>query len=316
MDAVWLPSTLAAGSTQIDGALTGRDFEAGGRALIWASPTSWEVVDITSVDTDHLHCGAVAGTWGLGTRVVPLRPAYLQLPLSMQRAHGALAHAPLQFLVDPGEGQAPGRLASSGLGTYQSLPILTTPPNSREDLSETVERSREWIDAGPGPVALVDLTGFNEISRPYLWTLTSRAEIAAFLGFLDQVRGMAVPFWMPSWCNDLEQTATIGAAATVLQVRDTGYHLYVSQAPNRRDLAFWPADGSAPILRRITASAAGPTGHELLTLDSAFGAEKSVGAFEAISFVSLYRLAADTVTLTWHTDELVEVQLLMVEVAQ
>ena len=120
---------------------------------------------------------------------------------------------------------------------------------------------------------------------------------------------------MPTWSHDLVQNLGIGAADTTLRVDWVGYTRHLLGKANRAHLAFYPATGGVPILRAITGASEDPAnGNETISIDTAFGAIKNVGDFQAISYLVKCRLDQDSVNLVWHTDELVEVRLQVVEV--
>ena len=313
-DAQLLASALPAGASSLPVATLARDFEDGSMALLWTNASTWEAVAIQTVSSGALALGRpTASDWPAGARVVPLRPGRLLGATQSARHAASLGHWPLAWSLDPAEGLAPGRIAASGLPTYQGLEVLTLRPNAAQDLSPAAERALEAVDGSVGPMDVRDLSGFESWSRPYTWTLQGHAAFAAFLGWLEARRGSATPFWMPTWASDLEQTADLGASDTLLQVKDTGYSMLVAEHPSRRDLVFWPWGGS-PIFRRITASSAAGAGLEQLTLDSAFGTIRQVGAFAQISFLSLVRLDHDAITVTWVTNDLAIIQMRVREV--
>jgi hypothetical protein len=313
-DAQLLSAPLPAGSSSVPIATPSRDFEDGSMALIWTSASAWEALAIQTVSAGALALGRpTASDWPAGARVVPLRPGRLLGATQSARHAASLGHWPLSWSLDPAEGLAPGRIAASGLPTYQGLEVLTLRPNAAQDLSPAAERALEVVDGDVGPLQVRDLAGFESWSRPYTWTLQGHAAFAAFLGWLEARRGSATPFWMPTWAADLEQTADLGATEVNLLVKDTGYALLVDQHASRRDLVFWPW-GAAPVYRRIVGSIAAGAGQEQLTLDSAFGSIRKVGDFAQISFLSLVRLDHDAVTVTWVTNDLAIVQMRVREV--
>src|SRR5690606_20499938 len=77
-DVMWLGAALVAGSDAVPCTAEGFDFAAGGKALLYRDVNTWEVVDVDTVESDHLALNAeTIGSYGPGDRLYPLRRALL-----------------------------------------------------------------------------------------------------------------------------------------------------------------------------------------------------------------------------------------------
>lgn len=194
--------------------------------------------------------------------------------------------------------------------SYLGFDVLLAPPNTRDDVQETFRRSIAQNDPGLGLVDRWTRDTAPQLDRSYLWTCTTRSEIAQLKAWLDARCGQAIPFWIPTGRRDLLLAAPIGADATTFVVLNTGYTQFAFPHKARRHVAFLTAD---PLLRAITsASDLGAT--EQLGLSSALGV--LVPASALVSNLVLCRLATDAPTITYHSDSKAECTLAYVEIPE
>lgn len=148
----------------------------------------------------------------------------------------------------------------------------------------------------------------------FLWTLTDRAEIAACRAWFALRKGRQRPFWVSSWRHDMVQAATLEAGNVNLVIEKTGYAKYQFPHLARRYLCFHMLDGSGiRYYRKIDSASEGAT-TETLVLSSALSASAAIPAGGCmISFLRLVRLDADDQELTWHSRDVAETMLELVE---
>ncbi|WLT30762.1 sigma factor [Geothrix sp. PMB-07] len=137
--------------------------------------------------------------------------------------------------------------------------------------------------------------------------------IARFMGFIDARRGRCIPFWLPTYSRDMEQSQDASASDLSVRIRNVLYSTHIVQHHNRCDLAFYPLAG-APIFRRITGSAPGGMDHEWITLDQSFGQARATSDWRCISYLSFVRLDQDSLRMVWETDDLLRASFRVKEV--
>lgn len=310
-----LVEDLPAGSMIVTIDTTVRDFAAGAQIALWASYLDWEVVAVDTLTASTLTLKRpTLRAWNRGARVLPLNLGRMPRVLDIGRATTTLAECRVEWALEPESGLAANRMVASDFPVYQSYEVLTEEPDWSKELGEQAERDFESVDAEVGPVVVDAHTTAPEYGRPFHWVLQGRSSIARFLAFLEARKGRCVPFWLPTYALDFEQAATAGATDAAILVHDIQYSLYYAQHLNRRDLAFFPTTGGAPVLRRILDST--PVGADLerLTLDQAFGSAKIPSDWRCISLLAFVRMDQDSVQLEWETDELVRVSFRVKEI--
>lgn len=190
---------------------------------------------------------------------------------------------------------------------YQGFDVFEVHPNRELQEQTEVVRSLDILDSQTGAVDVEVRGDTPGTGRPFLWMLIGRAQIDQALAFLDTRRGMAVPFWAPTWQADLELDVPLAPGSTSLVVRDVGYTAEMFPHDARRHLALIEVDGTIHP-RGVTAATQNPDGTETLTLSS--GTPNGLPVVPSlVSFLLLYRLDSDAQVLEWEHEELANLQM-------
>lgn len=193
---------------------------------------------------------------------------------------------------------------------YQGFDVLEVAP-SREQRQDQFQRSVVLLDNTTGRQKTDAHGAEPRPIRPFKWIAFGRAELTAQLAFMHARRGQAVPFWCPTWDEDLVSTIGLSAIDTTLTIKTIGYSQHLFPHAARRHIAI--RDVSGPVAyRKVTAATDNLNGTEKLTLDSAIGLNIPLSNL-LISFMPLYRLANDGNTRQWHSVDTADYTLNMVE---
>lgn len=291
-DQQMLAAPVAAGALSIPCRTEGYDFVAGGRAVLWASITRWEVVHIEAIDVDGFTLSMpLGGAWRRGTRLLPLRWARMDANSSIRTITDTLDRPRMSFTIDE-SCDWPEQLPAT---QYRGHPVLTIRPDFGEDGEIGYSRLLSTVDNGTAMPVVTDIAGVPQRTVRSVWELWGRAEQAAFRSLLYGLRGRAQPLWVPSWQQDFRLVLPATASATFITVEWAGYSLFGAQQPNRRDIAIHLVDGTI-LYRRITASV-DLGGTERLTLDAPLSRAIAPAQVRAISFMVLCTQASDQVDI-------------------
>lgn len=292
-----LAAPLGLAAASVPCATAGRDFAAGGSALLWSAPNHWEVLQVDTVDDSGLTLAApTEAIWPAGTRLYPLRTARLQEPAGETLWSDDAAQVKVTMLIDEPCDHAPIAPAA----VYRGLPVLEWRSDESDDLAARFDRAMQTVDGDTGAIAYLDLPGRPFRVQSHNWLLYGREQQGAFRGLLYWLRGRMGTLWVPSFASDLLLAADVAAVATTISVQWAGYTVFGRQQANRRDIRIELYDGTV-FYRRITdSSEAGST--ETLTLDSALGADVAAGDVRVISFLTLAEQAADSISIDHLTD--------------
>lgn len=297
-DVQLLPAPLAAEVDVIVCATTGREFRAGGLAMLrGASATESEVVEIEEVTGGGLTLSrpTISG-WPAGTRLYPVVTARLSEQPTMTRVHDQAARAEVSFLATE-----PVEVTSAApAATYRGWPVLTARPDETEDLTLAMQRLLQVMDNTTGRQAVTDPAGQAFTLQGYRWVLGSRAEHTALRALLYHLQGRFQALWLPTFADDLTLAAPVAPADMGVTVRNVGYSRFAGGTPGRRDIRIELRSGVVYHRRITDASEAGAT--ETLTLDSTLGALVTPGDVARISYLALCRLDQDDIELLHETD--------------
>jgi hypothetical protein len=297
-DVNWLAAPLAGGVEEIPCDPAGRDFIAGGRALLFDVVNRWEIVEIDAIDTDHITLTTPTDIgFGLGSRLYPLRRALVQDGAEEQLLSDALGRRSITFdIVEPCDWPV---LESPTL--YLGHPVLTVRPDESDDPSSSVSRLLQTVDYGTSIPVVHDMPGLGLRAQQSHWKLFERAEHTWFRSLLYTLQGRRVPAWVPSWTADLKPAATVAGGSTTLSIEWAGYTLFGLAKHNRRDLRIELINGTVYYRRINNAIEAGAT--ETLTLSASLsGSSIAAAQIRVISFMALCTLASDSVEIEHVTD--------------
>lgn len=296
MDGDVLDAVLPAASLTINVETADRDYHGNGIAILFTSPTEYEVVNVQTVAPGSLTLvRETISEWPAGTKVYPVRLARLPESVGLRRFTGGDAYGrAIWQCTDLSEYDAAVE------STYQGYPVLEQPPNWTEDVEQGYLRKMAILDARTGGRYYDDEAGLPVLRQSHRWLHTDRSEISAFRSWLYARKGRLSAFWLPSWSRDLTLTLTVGALDTALEVELCHYTKQVAQRVGRRDIRIKLHDGTV-LYRRITGSEELSATVERLTIDEAPGMTITPEQVAVISFMTLSRLDGDAAEIAWWT---------------
>lgn len=294
-----LATGVAAGATNIACATAGRDFRAGGLALLRGeSAFAVEVVEVLSVESTGLILKRTTQqAWPAGSRLYPARAAQLMEQPSSSRLTDRAERLDVRFLVV----EACDWPAVMPATLYRGWSVLEERPDESEDLTRAYQRLLLELDSGSALPLLTDNAGLAFPVLQHRWLLDGRAQQAAFRSLLYALNGRQAALWVPSHADDLSLAATVSDVATTIDIEAIGYTRFGQSKPGRRDIRIELRDGSV-LHRRITGSTALSADVERLAIDSALGRQVTPAEVLRISWLVLCRLDSDSVTIKHETD--------------
>jgi hypothetical protein len=291
--------SVPAGALAIPCSTAGRDFRAGGLALLRSeSAFGVEVVEVLSVELDGLTLKrSTQQDWPAGSRLYPARPATLAEQPGSDRLTDRLDRVNCRFQVLDAcdwPDVMPATL-------YRGVPVLTARPDESEDLTRAYQRLLLELDNGTALPLLTDTASRAFPVMQHRWLLSGRDEQAAFRSLLYALSGRLAAVWVPTHADDLELVAPVSDVAMSVDVAAIGYTRFGRSQPGRRDVRIELVDGTA-LHRRITSSSELSADVERLVLDSALGRNVAPGDVLRISWLVLCRLDSDGIEIEHMTD--------------
>ena len=301
---------VSAGATSVSVSTTDVPFISGELAVLYVDPGSYEVVDILAVGPSTLTLSRPTGAaWPAGTKIYPVSLSHLEGNVPVRRLTDRALSAQVRFLSLPAASDPYVPVAAAPV-TYNGYEVLTQQPDWAGGVDIDFEFQKDVIDYNIGDIELAATTLNQSQYWRYRWLLKTRAEIRQFREFLRRRAGQLKPLYIPSWNSDLTVTQPISAGATSLVCADRMFYLMVGLDPPRAHMMIRTRN-NGDFYRPITAIS--QTGGEV-TIGfgvSPLGVSLAPGDIKAVHLMSLYRLASDSVTLSWRTSRVATVEATM-----
>lgn len=277
---------IAAGAMSIELDTQYTEHRAGGLALIWQDPLTWQIVGVDTVAADELVLSQMTAAFA-DAYVIPLRRGYMTRDPG-RRFTGTRSALSLGFAIEDNAALTVGAPTQ-----YLGNDIYFEPGlmDGRE-LNEQMDGRFDLFDEDIGLVAYRAPWLRNRPRRPYRAMGDGAAEAWALRLWLHRRAGRLRPFWLPSGEADLIPVST-GALTVTLDVRSDGY---MQNAGGRDHIAIEKSDGTW-LARAIDASAQLDPDTVRLTLSASIAMDAA--QIERISWLGLQRLDADRVEINW-----------------
>jgi len=186
---------------------------------------------------------------------------------------------------------------------YQGLDVLEVEANRFQAVTDDFVRRFNLLDQRTGVRWADELEAAPAIVRPFVWTALGREEALAMRSFVDDRKGRAIPFWVPTWQQDLQLHTDAVLDQTILEidwVRYTGLQFPSTAA--RRHLAVY-STSHVPSYHYIV-DADDPGNFVTETIQISPGAARNWPKGSTIfSFLRLCRLENDVISWIWESTQ-------------
>jgi hypothetical protein len=286
--------TISAGATTITVDTTDADFRDDSLGLIYQDEDNWEILIIETVAAGSLTLGDEISQEYIGDKLImPLRICSPMGPVQMNCEPG-FAYVDFSFLSND------NALISTFVAgqSHKGVPVLTQATYVPKSFNITVDHKAILSDYGTGSFTRLSDSEFNEATQDHHFKNFTKAECWEFREFLHWITGRRGVVYSPTFQKDMVQSRDIGSSDQTIYIEHMNLTEFLGVNDMRRDIAFVLSDGVTVITRRITAIAEYDASEETITFDNTVGTDIVVGACE-LSWLDLYRLASDRVTIDW-----------------
>lgn len=186
------------------------------------------------------------------------------------------------------------------MSLWQGYTVLPVEPSRDGAIPETITRGARLFENPTGVQGVRVHTAAPAPARAFTWYASGDQAIVELEAFLDDRRGIVVPFWVPSYQADLVLAQDAAPGTSTIQIRWAGYTSRLFPSSGRRDLALFLPDGT-PEFHRVT-DAAAPVAYqpETLTVSPVTTREHPM-ARTLVSFLKFVRLDEDETEIVWET---------------
>lgn len=287
-------ASLSATSISVS-STTDADFRVGGYAIVFTSPTSYDIVLLSAVATGTLTFATtplLAG-YAAGTRVAPIRLGYIIGNPQTARPPKNVKRFRLVFRVkDNDTGMFTG--STSGWSSLSSKVVIDD-----VDVMESNEKSGEMdhrvtiIDSETGVVDVRTDWDTNKRTQPKTFAMRSRAQYRKVKRLLLALRGPQRSWYKPTYDEDFTVVATLTSGAFTMDVSNIGYTKQVQSRSPRNVIRVEFTDGTS-VDRTIASSVEVSATVERLTLSVAWASTKLATEVRRVMYLELSRFRTDT----------------------
>lgn len=275
---------------------TGFDFRAGGLAVIYESPTKFDVLVLSAVATNLLTFtdSPLLNSYSSNARVLPVRLAYITSSVRAQRAATKLEAFQVSFVVLDNDTGAPTE-DTTGWNTYNSR-ILLDDPNVLDgsDLPEEYSQLVTVIDNDTGTVSTGTRWSRHKKASQKGFFANGRANILKLRRLLLALRGKQKAFYLPTFIDDLTPAANLISGSSVLDISHIGFTRFVVGGVSPRDTIRVTFTDGSTLTRSIVSSQELSSTTERLTLSTTWPANRPVSEISKIEYLELSRFDTDT----------------------
>lgn len=307
---------IAKGTKAISCQTTGRGFAVGDVAFLMDNAGS-EPIEITGVERGGITLKDVVLRDYTNAKLVPALTCFIDGSAQRTDSHARFADFSLTFRTELLDVPVPAKnwLQYNGLDVCEWPLYLEGGAYNRE-----LSRPYILLDNGTSPVQIVHSRPYTTQSQSVKIYTQTHLEYVDALAFVYARQGMVNPFWASTKRQDFVPVTDYAESSMFLDV--AGYvfgenYNFSGTMRNRLRIEFANeyGGGSVAFIRLTGAEKQGKNTRLFLEAPLSSGAI-SIEGFLRISFVSLYRLASDIVTVRHYSAEYREIEFDIEEVAE
>lgn len=297
---------ISATDTLITIDTTDLDYRDDSLALIYESPTLWEIVEIQTVAASSLTLYAGVERTYTAAKVMPARLGVISGNISMTST-GYSAIATLNYNLTDNlaltEADDPDQFEGDDIYYEEGLT-----GDGSNTFAKTISTRIEDIDFDLGQLDRLTPWTFNQTTVKARYSYQGKEDIRAFKRLLERRAGKFNQFWEPTFEADLT-SASSGTLTTTLRVLHTGQ---LDWDLRRTHIAIYDTQGNWTPCTILSISQATATEIDLL-LDTDLSMEASDISY--ISYLGLKRFASDSIELSWIGNITVEATINILEIS-
>lgn len=287
-------------------------WSVGEEGVIWSDPRRCELFTVSAIGASSLSVETPLSNSYSGAVVVPCTKGFIE-KFSRRDACG-MTEAEATFTVeDVPKWEVGGTPTQIDGRDFWDIPAQSRKGGS--GISRTVQFDRVIIDGNIGPRFIARAADYPSAE----WTATifepDRAGITSLRGSILRRQGMARPFWTSTGRRDIVPSGTLRANSSTLEIEGSGTNRPFITGSRRQRILIEMRDGTM-FHRTVRAISRKTVELDNVEMSEALSTTRDYqpGDFLRISFVTLVRLASDTVRWKWKKGGGVELSFKMVEV--
>lgn len=300
---VSLAGVLAAGAVTAPADTDYPDWRVPGLALIWESPTKWELVEVSAAAAGAITFSPALTNSYTRAIVMPARIGYSERGVSAD-FKGFTRRPSFTFHSDEDQSFESEPALEYG---DEELMVDGQLFEDEASMSEAFSTREDRFDDQTGLINRIFPWLHPKKSKTLRQVAAGPAEVRAFRLWAHRRKGRYSPLWLPSGMSDFTLEST-GALTTFVTVADQAL---LGTLETRVHLAFYLHSGDVECRAITSRETSG--GNTLLALDESLAVDAS--AIRQVSLLGLHRLDSDELGLDWVGAGVVECVTPVLEIA-
>ncbi|MES0340688.1 MAG: hypothetical protein ABUK08_00070 [Candidatus Humimicrobiaceae bacterium] len=264
------------------------DFRLDELALIWESSRKFHAFQIDAITDTTITTDRGVPTDFDNPIIMPIRTArFLNDPTRNATGYDGVFTGAFEVIDNIKLDTEASDVQFNDEDFYDDEPLMS----GMNGVPDTYNTRVDLLDYKTGVVELIAPWNYNRVSRRFELVLDGLEEIWNFRLWLHRRAGRLVPFYMPTFENNL----TILDRGTLTDVLTCRNDEYSGQSSTRENFAFKKTDGTWEFRTRLS-SAVNASNEDVIVLDSALNFDYTELKFS--SYMGLKRLSSDKFELT------------------
>jgi len=191
--------------------------------IVYESLDAYDILEVDYFTADTIYCKTNTSIDFTDCYVAPVRIGYTQegITISRMEKHGIIANVNLTNIVysyySPDWGT---------VDTYLGLPILETTPIVTGNITDTIQRPKEFFDSVTYGLDSYSPITYNKYQSQIRLYAHTKEEQYLLRRKIDYLKGKFASFWLPTYNRDLVATQPIALGINKLYVKAFGWQKY------------------------------------------------------------------------------------------
>jgi len=274
------------------------DYRVGGLCLVFKDHATYDVLEIAVggiTGTTLTFTNGLQNAYPVNTLVMPLRTGVLRPIVPGSRIITDAGKLALRFRCLDNDVSLASVAGWTAFNSKVVLDDVNSTGGSGNTVSEELIRDIIVIDNQVGIASIETLWPHDKRRHTKTFWTRGKQELWKVRQLLHALRGRQVSFYLPTKGQDLIPLSGLLLAGTTLTTRNVGYARYVQNRQTKNLIQIVFNDGTASLIREITASSEVDALTESLTVDTPWPANKALGTIARIEYLELSRFDSDTI---------------------